>query len=44
MDAQVCRWITMLAAAGALLGGLWGYITYKEEVPDNVVHLPLSAA
>lgn len=31
MDAQVFRWITMIAAVGGLIGGIYGFFTYKEE-------------
>ncbi len=41
-NACLVRWFTMIAAAGCGLGMIWGLLTYKEEVPDNVV--PLHAA
>lgn len=40
MDAQVVRWISMLAAAGAGLGMIYGWFTYKEEPPKNVIVFP----
>ena len=44
MDMLFLRWTLIVAGVGGLLGGIYGWLTYKDEVPDNVIEFPLSAA